>query len=147
MTVSANRPSVQDRLESATQTERSVWNALRTVEDPELPVSIVDLGLIYNVTVETGTVAIEMTLTYSGCPARDLIIEDVEEAVRMVSDIDAVDISLVYSPPWSYERITEQGRTDLREHGLAVPGDPKSPDPNCYDTGTTAGDTTAEQTR
>jgi len=143
MTVSADQPSVHNKLESATQMERAVWDALRTVEDPELPVSIVDLGLIYEVTVETGTAAIEMTLTYSGCPAREIILEDVEEAVRAVPEIDSVDVSLVYSPQWSYERITDKGRTDLREHGLAVPGEPESPDPNCYDTGTTG----TEQTR
>jgi len=122
-------PSTQ--YERADDVERSVWEALETVEDPELPVSIVDLGLVYEVTVEGGHASVGMTLTYSGCPARDLIVDDAERAAESAPEVDSASVELVYSPPWSFERITEQGREDLREHGLAVPGD-DGPDPDCY---------------
>lgn len=122
----------ETRPDAAPPAERAVWTALRTVEDPELPVSVVDLGLIYDVEVSEGRATIEITLTYSGCPAREMIVGDVEAAARSVRGIEGVDVELVYSPAWSYERITEQGRQDLTEHGLAVPGEDSKPDPSCY---------------
>lgn len=122
----------ETRIETAPPEERAVWEALRTVEDPELPVSLVDLGLVYRVEVEDGRAEIDLTLTYSGCPARDLITDDVEAAARSVEGVDDVAVRVVYSPAWDYDRITERGRRDLNEHGLAVPGDADRPDPDCY---------------
>lgn len=112
--------------------ERAVWDALDTVEDPELPVSVVDLGLIYDVSVEDGCADIDLTVTYSGCPGRDMIVNDVSEAVRAVEGIETVDVTLVYSPPWSVDRISERGREQLIEFGLAVPGDENRDDPDCH---------------
>lgn len=120
------------RMASAPPAERAVWEAIRTVEDPELPVSLVDLGLVYRVAVEDGRAEVDLTLTYLGCPARDLIVGDVEAAARAVDGVEAVDVRVVYSPAWDYDRITERGRRDLNEHGLAVPGDADRPDPDCY---------------
>ena len=119
-------------METAPPTERAVWEALRTVEDPELPVSLVDLGLIYGVDVEDGHAVVALTLTYSGCPARDLITGDVEAAARSVEGVESVAVDVVYSPAWSYDRITDRGRRDLNDHGLAVPGDADARDPDCY---------------
>jgi len=119
-------------IETAPPEERAVWEAVRTVEDPELPVSIVDLGLVYRVAVEDGHADVDVTLTYSGCPARDLIVGDVEAAVRTVDGIEDVTVNVVYAPAWSYDRITDRGRRDLNDHGLAVPGDADRPDPDCY---------------
>jgi metal-sulfur cluster biosynthetic enzyme len=101
--------------------ERAVWDALYAVEDPEMPISIVDLGLLYGVAVdETGHAVVEMTLTYTGCPARDMLQEDVREAVSAVEGVESVDLRLVWNPPWSVEMVTDQGRDDLREFGLSV---------------------------
>ena len=122
----------ETRIQSAPPAERAVWEAIRTVEDPELPVSLVDLGLIYRVEVEDGRAEVDLTLTYSGCPARDLIVGDVEAAARSVEAVEDVDVRVVYSPAWDYDRITTRGRRDLNEHGLAVPGDADRPDPDCY---------------
>ena len=130
----ANVPTdTEAALESAPSEERAVWEALRTVEDPELPVSIVDLGLIYDVEVRDGHASVDLTLTYSGCPARDIIVQDAEDAVLDIDDVDDVTVTLVHSPVWSYERITAEGRRRLTEHGLAVPGNTDAPDPNCHD--------------
>lgn len=119
------------RLESAPPAERAVWEAIRRVEDPELPVSLVDLGLIYGVAVDGERAEIDLTLTYSGCPARDMITSDVSAAASTVEGIESVAVSVVYAPAWSYDRITDRGRRDLNEHGLAVPGDAERPDPDC----------------
>jgi metal-sulfur cluster biosynthetic enzyme len=100
--------------------ERRVWDALATVEDPEMPVSIVDLGLVYGVDVTDGRATVSMTLTYTGCPARDMLQDDVEAAVAAVDGIEAATVDLVWSPPWSLEMVTEQGERDLREFGVSI---------------------------
>lgn len=106
--------------EDAEGTERDVWNALYEVQDPEMPISVVDLGLIYSIEVDDGHAAIDMTLTYTGCPARDMLREEIREATATVAGIDEVDLQLVWNPEWSVEMVTEQGKQDLREFGLSV---------------------------
>jgi len=106
--------------EGATGVERDVWNVLYDVDDPEMPVSIVDLGLVYGVAVEDGHATVEMTLTYTGCPARKYLTEEIEERVAGVEGVESVDLDLVWSPPWTMEMVTETGRDQLREFGLSV---------------------------
>lgn len=104
---------------NATGIERDVWAALYEVEDPEMPVSIVDLGLVYGLTIEDGMADIEMTLTYSGCPAREIILEEVEAVAESVNDIETAEVHLVWSPDWSMDMVTDQGKESLREFGLS----------------------------
>ncbi|WP_458190438.1 1,2-phenylacetyl-CoA epoxidase subunit PaaD [Haladaptatus sp. NG-WS-4] len=118
--------------EGATGIEARVWDALYDIEDPEMPISIVDLGLIYGVQCETppespeagdaaGTkVTVVMTLTYTGCPARKMLTEEIEEDVAAVDGVESADLELVWSPPWTIEMVTEQGKDDLREFGLSI---------------------------
>jgi metal-sulfur cluster biosynthetic enzyme len=108
--------------EGAEGLERAVWDALYSVEDPEMPISIVDLGLVYAVGVDaaTGEARIDMTLTYTGCPARDMLQDDIRAAVGAVEGVEAVTLNLVWSPAWSVEMVTEQGKQDLREFGLSI---------------------------
>lgn len=114
--------------EGAEGREAKVWEALYEVEDPEMPVSIVDLGLIYNVSVEevetdggetVETATVEMTLTYSGCPAREMLLNDVHCAA-LASGTDDAEVKLRYSPNWNVNMVTERGREALREFGLGV---------------------------
>jgi len=104
----------------ATGLEADVWDALYGVDDPEMPISVVDLGLVYGVEVDDGTVTVDMTLTYSGCPARDRLTEEVEEAVAAVDGVDEASVRLVWSPEWTLEMVTDQGTERLREFGLSV---------------------------
>lgn len=106
--------------EGATGAERRVWDALYGVEDPEMPVSIVDLGLIYDVSVADGEATVDMTLTYTGCPARKMLLEDVEAAAAGADGVEEATVELVWSPPWSVELVTERGKEQLREFGLSV---------------------------
>ena len=106
--------------EDADGIEADVWDALYDIEDPEMPVSIVDLGLIYGVAVEDGLARVDMTLTYSGCPARDMLMDEVEREVAAVKGVDEVEVRLVWSPEWSLELVTDQGKNDLKEFGLSV---------------------------
>ena len=104
----------------STGIERAVWDALYDIDDPEMPISIVDLGLIYGVAIENGHARVDMTLTYTGCPARDMLQETVRSRVAAVEGIDDADLRLVWSPEWTVEMVTEQGREDLREFGLSI---------------------------
>ncbi|WP_348613696.1 1,2-phenylacetyl-CoA epoxidase subunit PaaD [Halobaculum rarum] len=105
----------------ATGVEADVWDALYEVEDPEMPVSVVDLGLIYDVAVdEGGRCEIEMTLTYTGCPARDMLTNDVRCAAETAPGVEEAEVRLRYSPEWTVAMVTDAGRTALREFGLSV---------------------------
>nr|WP_158056390.1 1,2-phenylacetyl-CoA epoxidase subunit PaaD [Halorussus halophilus] len=107
--------------EGSSGVERRVWDALYDIDDPEMPVSIVNLGLIYGVEVDReGHADVEMTLTYTGCPARKMLTEEIEQAVADTEGVESVDLRLVWSPEWSIEMVTEQGKDDLREFGLSV---------------------------
>lgn len=119
-------------LSRAEGTEQDIWEALRNVQDPELPLSVVDLGLVYDVDIADRHAEITITLTYSGCPAKDIIIGDIKRAVFGVDGIDEIVVTTVYAPPWDYDRITERGREQLNEYGIAVPGYDETPDPDCH---------------
>lgn len=108
--------------EGAAGVAREVWDALYEVQDPEMPVSVVDLGLIYDVFVDEAarSVTVEMTLTYTGCPARDMLMNDVKCAAETAPGVDEAEVKLRYSPGWNVNMVTEQGRADLREFGLSV---------------------------
>lgn len=91
-----------------------ILQALRQVRDPELPFSIVDLGLIYAIEVYAGgRVRILMTLTTTGCPAAESFPAEVEAVVRRVPGVRDVEVEIVWEPPWSVERLTEAQRLQL----------------------------------
>ena len=101
--------------------EERVWDALAEIEDPEMPVNLVDLGLVYAVAVhERGSVDIELTFTAMGCPASDFILEDVHERVGAIEGVSEVRVRIVWDPPWTADRLTEAGRDALESWGLAV---------------------------
>lgn len=94
-------------------TEDVVRTALRKVKDPELNLSVVDLGLIYAVVVSEGEVHIEMTLTSPGCPSGPEILSEAQTAVEAVEGVRKVDVELVWSPYWTPERIDPKVRAYL----------------------------------
>jgi phenylacetate-CoA oxygenase PaaJ subunit len=100
--------------------EKRVWEALSRISDPEMPVSLVDMGMVYRVAVADGTAEIDLTFTSIGCPAMDMILGDVREAVTALPGIDRVEIEVVWSPPWTKDRLTTKGRTLLSAFGLAL---------------------------
>ena len=106
--------------EGAEGVEAAVFEELQRVEDPEMPISVVDLGLIYDVTVEDGVATVTMTLTYTGCPARDYLQADVRQAAARAEGVDGAEVELVWSPEWNLEMVTEAGKADLREFGVSV---------------------------
>lgn len=92
----------------------TVRAALYEVEDPELGVNVVDLGLVYDVAVDGRDVTVTMTLTTPGCPLHDMLADAVDQAVRMlVPGVGAVRVALVWDPPWQPEMISAAGRREL----------------------------------
>ena len=102
-------------------TDSEVWNALSKVMDPEIPVlSIVDLGIIREVKVDGRRIAVKLTPTFSGCPALEVMKRDVESALAELGGA-VVAVDIVLSPPWTSDWISENGRTKLKQFGLAPP--------------------------
>jgi FeS assembly SUF system protein len=94
--------------------EKLVRDALSTVYDPEIPVNIHELGLIYSVDVDpAGAVAVRMTLTAAGCPAAQELPLEVEERVRAIPGVTGVKVDIVFDPPWTTERMSEAARLQL----------------------------------
>jgi metal-sulfur cluster biosynthetic enzyme len=97
-----------------------LWAALAEVQDPEMPVNLVDLGVIYAITELNGTVEIDLTFTAMGCPASDFILEDVRERLLSEPGVSDVKINVVWDPPWTTARMTQDGKDALEAWGLAV---------------------------
>lgn len=100
--------------------EEAVWQALAAITDPEMPVSLVDMGMVYRVAVAGGVAEVDLTFTSLGCPAMDMILGDVREAVAALPGVDRVEVEVVWSPPWTKDRLTTKGRTLLSAFGLAL---------------------------
>lgn len=97
-----------------------IWQALGEVMDPELPISIKDMGLIYDVRTNEQKVEVDLTFTAIACPAMTMIIEDVREKLQALPEVDAAQINVVWNPPWTKTRLTPQGREVLQSLGIAV---------------------------
>jgi FeS assembly SUF system protein len=94
--------------------EENIVKMLRTVFDPEIPVNVYDLGLIYKVDIgEGGNVSLDMTLTAPGCPATDFILEDVRMKVESVEGVKSVNINLVFDPPWDRDMMSDEAKLEL----------------------------------
>jgi metal-sulfur cluster biosynthetic enzyme len=97
-----------------------LWAALAEVQDPEMPINLVDLGVIYRIAEEDGLVEVDLTFTAMGCPASDFILDDVRERLLREDGVREVRINVVWNPPWTVARVTEAGRDALESWGLAV---------------------------
>lgn len=96
------------------QTEIKIVRVLRNVYDPEIPVNIYDLGLIYEVNVlDNGKVVILMTLTSPGCPMVDELIREIHERVKEVEEVNEVEVKLTFNPPWSKDMMTDEAKLEL----------------------------------
>lgn len=93
--------------------EEKIVKMLRTVFDPEIPVNVYDLGLIYKIEIENGVAHIDMTLTAPNCPAADFIIDDIRMKVESIEGIERADVQLVFEPEWSQDMMSEEAKLDL----------------------------------
>jgi len=106
------------------ETEERVVEMLKTVYDPEIPVNVYDLGLIYRIEVEKAseesteeegpfTLEVDMTLTAPNCPAADYIVEDVQQKLETVKGLEKVKVNLVFEPEWDKDMMTEEAKVEL----------------------------------
>lgn len=103
-------------------TEDMIWDALAGVPDPEIPaVSVVDMGMIREVSVEQATATVVVLPTFTGCPAIGVIKKDVAAAVERVEGVERANVRISFTPPWTSDRITAEGRSKLQRFGLAPP--------------------------
>jgi metal-sulfur cluster biosynthetic enzyme len=101
---------------------RHIWEALAEVADPEIPVSLVDMGLIVSVAYDESSRAARLEITYTamGCPAMDMIQDDIRARLLREPGIEQVDIEVVWDPIWTPRRLSAAARTTMRDLGVAV---------------------------
>mgnify|MGYP000147302070 FL=1 len=104
-------------------TEDQIRASLKQCMDPEIPVSIVDLGLIYGIDIsEKNDVNIKMTMTTKGCPLHDTMVDDVKRYTRKVSGVNNVNVDIVWDPPWSMDKISDEAKSMMKNMGgLSTP--------------------------
>ena len=94
-------------------TTEAITSCLENVIDPELGINVVDLGLIYNVLIDANKISVDMTLTTPGCPMAGTIAGSVEQAIRQAFEQADVEVSLIWDPPWTPDRLSEAARQQL----------------------------------
>ena len=99
---------------------QAVVQCLKEVLDPEIPISLVDLGLIYGTSIEDGVVTVELTFTATACPCMEFIKEDIRDRLEQESWVSDVRIEEVWDPPWTTDRITPEGRALLKKLGVGA---------------------------
>ena len=117
---------VADLATTTEVSEDAVRGVLKNVFDPEIPVNVVDLGLVYRIVVEEGAtlgrkrVYVEMTLTATGCPMSNMIGASASDAIKTLPGVDEATVQFVWEPPWDPSKITEDGRKVLRGYGYQI---------------------------
>ena len=107
-------------LTPAEEVEARLWTALRDVEDPEIPISVVGMGLIVAIDFADGVVDLKLTFTAMGCPAMEFIQDDIRERLLAEPDVDEVRIEVVWDPVWTRSRIREDARATMRRLGIVA---------------------------
>ena len=102
--------------------EARLWTALRDVEDPEIPISVVGMGLIVSLAYRAAERAVDLELTFTamGCPAMDFIEEDIRERLLREPEVDEVRIEVVWDPVWTRSRIRDDARATMRRLGIVA---------------------------
>lgn len=94
-------------------TEKEVWSALKTCYDPEIPVNIVDLGLVYGLKMNKGNIDIKMTLTSPACPLTDFVEQEIKNKLTILNGVKNIKIEFVWNPPWSKDKMAASARRQL----------------------------------
>jgi FeS assembly SUF system protein len=96
------------------QTEEKIVRYLKTVYDPEIPVNIYDMGLIYRIDMQDdGHLVIDMTLTAPSCPAADFLVEDVKQKMLSIDEVKDVQVNIVFEPEWTKDMMSEEAKVEL----------------------------------
>ncbi|ADB62995.1 protein of unknown function DUF59 (plasmid) [Haloterrigena turkmenica DSM 5511] len=111
---------VEQRRADATPFERELWDIIDEIPDPHIPVSLVEMAMIYDVSEDKGHVTVELTFPCMGCPAYDMIHNDIRSCLAVVDGVDEVDIDVVWDPVWSKDMLTDAVREKMRESGISL---------------------------
>jgi metal-sulfur cluster biosynthetic enzyme len=103
---------------AATPDELRLWTALEDVADPEYPVSVVDMGLIYGLQHRERLAAVKLTFTSMGCPCMEFIVDDIRQRLLEEPDVDEVTLEIVWDPPWTRNRLSERAIEKLKSWGV-----------------------------
>src|SRR5437016_11321411 len=98
----------------------SLWDALRDVTDPEIPISVVDMGLIVDLSADQGIVDLKLTFTAMGCPAMEFIMDDIRTRLLQEPGVREVHIEIVWEPVWTKARLSEEGIEIMRTWGISA---------------------------
>ncbi|GAA0511486.1 Metal-sulfur cluster biosynthetic enzyme [Halorubrum aquaticum] len=111
---------VERRRSDASTFEDRLWAELDEIPDPHIPVSLVEMAMVYDVSADDGHVDVEMSFPCMGCPAYDMIKNDVRSCLRVVDGVDSVDVDVVWDPVWSKDMLTESVREKMRNSGISL---------------------------
>lgn len=111
---------VERRRTGATPFEQHLWDVVDEIPDPHIPVSLVEMAMIYEIEAEDGDIIVEMTYPCMGCPAYDMIQNDIESCLTVLDGVDTVDVEVVWDPVWSKEMLTDEVRQKMRESGISL---------------------------
>ena len=114
------RTFIERRRADSTAFERRLWTALEDVPDPHIPVSLVEMAMIYDVHEADGHVSVEMSYPCMGCPAYGMIQEDIEERLLAVEDVESVTVTVTWEPVWTKEMLTADVREQLAKSGISL---------------------------
>jgi metal-sulfur cluster biosynthetic enzyme len=112
-------PSLTNQSRDATGCA-GLWDALREVMDPEIPISVVDMGLIVDIARHGSIVDLKLTFTAMGCPAMDFIMDDIRERLLQEPGVEQVNIEIVWDPVWTKARLSEEGIEIIRTWGISA---------------------------
>ncbi|WP_144926285.1 metal-sulfur cluster assembly factor [Halorubrum salsamenti] len=119
-TASLTSEFVAERRTDASPFEQQLWDVLDEIPDPHIPVSLVEMAMIYDVDEDDGHVTVEMSFPCMGCPAYDMIHNDVESCLTVLDGVDEVDIEVVWDPVWSKDMLTPAVRNKMNESGISL---------------------------
>ncbi|WP_410767449.1 metal-sulfur cluster assembly factor [Haloferax sp. DFSO60] len=106
--------------DDADEFEQELWATVDEVPDPHIPVSLVDMAMIYDIEADGGDITVTMTYPCMGCPAYDMIQDDVRAVLRTVRGVTDVTIEVTWDPVWSKDMLTDRAREELREAGIGL---------------------------
>ena len=112
-------PSLQAQMQSDSSCP-ALWDALRDVTDPEIPISVVDMGLIVDIQQSGSVVHLKLTFTAMGCPATEFIMDDIRERLLREPNVEQVNIEVVWEPVWTKARLSEDGIDIMRTWGVSA---------------------------
>ncbi|MFC6763745.1 metal-sulfur cluster assembly factor [Natrinema soli] len=111
---------VEQRRADASPFEQELWDILDEIPDPHIPVSLVEMAMIYGVDADDGHVTVEMSFPCMGCPAYDMIHNDIESCLAVTEGVDEVEVDVVWDPVWSKDFLTQEVREKMNESGISL---------------------------